>query len=137
LPRGVAGRLHRDCHLRFTAGLEIATHWWLDELFLVRKCAGNGEKLLLPLQIKLAKDVDEIVYAIFYGRDAITTFRPRRRLAGICRFDDEVRGQPERRNAKVICDPGQQQLGSLLRTCFIEKVLIRPDPELSGNALYA
>jgi hypothetical protein len=30
----------------------------------VRKRAGNGEKFLLPLQIKLAKDGDEIVYAI-------------------------------------------------------------------------
>ena len=34
-------------------------------LFLVRKRAGYREKLLLPLQIELAKGVDEIIHAMF------------------------------------------------------------------------
>jgi len=48
----------------------------------VRKCAGNGEKFLLPLQVKLAKRPDEIVYAIFRGRDAITEASPFELLPG-------------------------------------------------------
>jgi hypothetical protein len=38
---------------------------------LPRKFAGNGEKLLLPVQIKLAKDINEMAYAVFCGRDVI------------------------------------------------------------------
>jgi len=95
----------------------------------------NGEKFLLPLQIKLAKDGDEIVYAILYSRNAITISQ--HRLLSVCRFVHEVRGKPEGRNSKVLCDPGQQQLGSQLRTTFIGTVLIGPDPKLSRNIVYA
>jgi hypothetical protein len=102
-------------------------------LFLLRKRTGYREKLLLPLQIELAKGVDEIIHAIFYGRNAITASQPRPSLLGVCRLDCKVRRKPERGNSEILCDPGQHQLGSQLRTCFIEKVLIGPDPKLAGK----
>ena len=112
--KGPAGGPPRDAISRSAHG-RPTTSDTIDALsrappspFVARKRACNGEKFLLPLQVKLAKGVDELVCAIFYSRDAITTSQLRHRLLRLCRFEYEVRAKRERRDPKVLCDPCQK-----------------------------